>query len=545
MRQNGGKAKTIVRNSLLMCAVALIMRAVGVAFGVYLSNKVGAVAIGIHSLITSVWGFALTLATSGINLAATRCVAEANDSGAVIRAAVRKCVALACVCGALSATLLFFAAPTIAANWLKTESATLPLRLSALSLPAIAVSSALSGYFSAVRRVWKSAVSQLSEQGIKIFATVALLRPLLPHGEVASVCAVILGAAIAEILSLALSVFLYLRESRPRLGESLTCAQSHALGTKIFGISFPTAVSSYIRSGLTTVEHILIPASLVSFGMSRAAAIASYGVLTGMVFPVITLPYALINSFTALLVPEVAGATNGSSSRRLSYIASRVWHLCLLLGFAAAGVMGVLAREIGQTLYSSTEAGEYVSALAPLLPVMYLDTVTDSMLKGLGDQVYTMNVNVADAALSVLLVRLLLPRAGIYGYIAVLYVSELINFALSAARLIGRTGLRVRVVSWIGAPLACAVGASRISVLLFQLFPLFSLSAKARLAVHVCIVSTTFVIFARLCGALDKETCSWLFDCVFSRKKAKKDSIAAKTAPEQANFRQGGAQNGK
>ena len=47
---------------------------------------------------------------------------------------------------------------------------------------------------------------------------------------------------------------------------------------------------------------------------------------------------------------------------------------------------------------------------------MYLDTATDAMMKGLGEQVYSMKINVADAAISVLLIALLIPHFGIGGF---------------------------------------------------------------------------------------------------------------------------------
>ena len=86
------RAKTFIYNSLLLTMSAVLMRAVGVAYNVYISNRVGAEVMGLYSLVTNVWGFALTLATSGINLAATRCVAEAGENKNEVNAAMRKCI---------------------------------------------------------------------------------------------------------------------------------------------------------------------------------------------------------------------------------------------------------------------------------------------------------------------------------------------------------------------------------------------------------------------------------------------------------------------
>lgn len=52
------------------------MRAITMFFNVYISNKIGAQAIGVYQLIMSVYLFAITLANSGIHLAVTRIVSE-------------------------------------------------------------------------------------------------------------------------------------------------------------------------------------------------------------------------------------------------------------------------------------------------------------------------------------------------------------------------------------------------------------------------------------------------------------------------------------
>ena len=71
------RLRRFIMNGALMAAVTLLIRTVSMAFNVYISNRIGAVAMGLFSLISTVYGFGITFATSGINLATTRIVAEA------------------------------------------------------------------------------------------------------------------------------------------------------------------------------------------------------------------------------------------------------------------------------------------------------------------------------------------------------------------------------------------------------------------------------------------------------------------------------------
>lgn len=517
MKENSarpGRAKTLIYNSILLCLSSIVMRSVGVAFNVYVSNRVGAEVMGLYSLINSVFGFALTLATSGINLAATRCVAEASERSGECRAAMRRALTMAAGFGLFSSLLLASFSGLISRSWLKDSRTLLPLRMMAISLPAISVSSALGGYFSAVRRVWKSAATQLAEQAIKIYSTAALLTLLLPSGAEYACVALVLGSAISDIISCIISFLLYLNDRKKLKKAECSISIERKMTGKLFRIALPVAFSAYVRSGLTTVEHILIPIGLEAFGSGRSEALASYGVLTGMVLPVVLFPYAIIYSFTGLLVPEVAGAATEKHNNRINYITSRVWRLTVIIGTACTGVMAVCSAELGDILYGSGDASEFILALAPLLPVMYLDTVTDSLLKGLGEQVYTMNVNIADAAISVILVRLLLPTFGIYGYIAVLYISELINFALSAARLLRLTHIKISLFKWILLPIICIIATSRLCCCIFRFLPLIFLPGWLILTIHISIILFIFIILMRITGSLDAEYCHWLMNAL-------------------------------
>ena len=108
-------------NGIIMAVVSIAMRSVTVAFNVYISNKIGAVAMGLFTLITTVYGFAVTLATSGINLATTRLVAEklgntdsdtkqesSGEKSAEIRCILGRCVSYALFFGMLSASTTSF-----------------------------------------------------------------------------------------------------------------------------------------------------------------------------------------------------------------------------------------------------------------------------------------------------------------------------------------------------------------------------------------------------------------------------------------------------
>ena len=106
--------------------------------------------------------------------------------------------------------------------------------------------------------------------------------------------------------------------------------------------------------------------------------------------------------------------------------------------------------------------------LAPVIPIMYLDHVTDSMLKGIGEQVFSMWVNITDSLLSVILVWLLIPVMGLSGYAIVIVIMEGYNFLLSLLRLKSKIKFKLDIKRAAIIPLAASAVASYLADFLFK-----------------------------------------------------------------------------
>ena len=76
-----------------------------------------------------------------------------------------------------------------------------------------------------------------------------------------------------------------------------------------------------------------------------------------------------------------------------------------------------------------------------------------------------MNVNIADALTSVILVIILVPKFGVNGYIFTIYFTEILNTTLSLARMIAITKPKLRIFGHVFGPILCiavATGAVRL-----------------------------------------------------------------------------------
>ncbi len=450
--------KKFFYNGIMLTAVGIAMRTVALFFNAFVTQKIGAEGMGLYTIVMTVYGFAVTFATSGISLTVTRLVASAKgenreeDTRAILLGAVLYSLAFS-----LIATMaLFFGASFIAGGILNDARAEIALKILAPSLIPLSLVSVFSGYFVGVRRVSCNAVTQILGQTFKVCATVWLVIRAMPMNVERAAFALSVGTTITEILAFAVIFIEFIIDRR----KSNDGAKGGADVRSVASMAIPLGISAYIRQALLTLEHILIPKRLRASGDTLSESLSAYGTLHGMALPMILYPMVTLSSFSGLLVPEFAERSSAKNTSAMSRIASRAFSVTLIYATLSSCVLYIFSEELGYVIYKSADAGKYIAVLAPVIPIMYLDHVTDSVLKGIGEHVYSMWVNITDSLLSVALVWILIPKMGIMGYAVCIIAMEAYNFILSLLRLFKRIKFKISLTDTIVLPLLSAAVSS-------------------------------------------------------------------------------------
>lgn len=495
------KKKAFAINTVILATTSLILSAAGIYFRAFVASKIGAEGVGLYQLISTVYLLAATFATSGISTAVTRLISEESAKGRGTRAITRRCFVLAGVFGILSCLFLFAGAPAIAAGWLGDDRCILSLRVMALDLPFLSLSSCLSGYFYAKRKAIFHAGTQIVEQLSLVVILMMIIETLTPLGLEYGCLSVVIASSAAEILSCGCSFLFYRFTDK---GPADRAKGDHSL-RKVLKIALPVAGSSYLRTSLVVLENLIIPYKLIEFGQTRELSLSQFGMIKGMVIPILFFPSALIYSFSRLLVPEIAEAKALGKQDEVMRSVGRIVQFTLLLSILVAGVFLFFSSRLAMAIYHSEQAGALIRILAPLIPLMYLDNIVDAILKGLGQQNHSLMINIFDSIIRIFLIYLLIPRYGLLGFLAVLYCSNILNPMLSILRLISVTGLEVSVAKWIASPILAAVS-SGVAVLLLEEH--CSLFDSIGFSIVFMIVIYGFLL--RFLGSLQKGDLLWI-----------------------------------
>lgn len=449
------KVKRFLINGALLTVASIITQILGMLFRIYMSNTTGAEAIGLYQLITTVYMFAVTAVTSGITLLVTRLVTEAVALGNLdkVKSIVKKCMAVTVTVSIFVGCVMYFGSEFLANNVLKQSGAEISLKVLAPSLIFIAISACARGYFYAMRQAIKTAGEQLLEQIIEMSVFALLVGFMAPLGVEYACCAVAIGATVSEVITAVYSMVMYRLSVRKIEGSN----KSFAIKKHIIFIALPVTLSACLRSGLNVIEHSTIPSGLKKYGYDEHTALEDYGMVTGMVMPLLAFPSVVIFSFASMIIPELSEVYAKSDRKQIQHISSNVIKVVLLFSIPVAVVFSFFGKELGVLIYNSETVGKYLCIFSALVPVIYLDSIVDSMLKGLNEQLHNLTYNLADSIIRVVLVILLLPRYGMIGLVIVMYIGAIFNTGLSLLRLIKVAEIKIKVLQWVVAPFGISV----------------------------------------------------------------------------------------
>ena len=439
--------QSYLKNAALLTGADVLLRLAGMGLRIYLANALGGEGMGLYQLVLAVYALFVTLATAGVSVAATRLMAEELARGrAQARGMLVRLAGTGLLLGAAAMAAQYGLAGAAARWWLGDVRAAGALRVSAFGMPWMALSAVLRGFFIARRRVEPNVLSQLVEQSVRI----GIIWYALEWGnapDVSARCTAVLAAtAVSEAVSACILLLFYRGEAVRAFGAEKARRPADP-ARRLWEILWPVEGGRCLASALHTAENMLVPACLTVCLLDaggRSAAVAQYGSLKGMALPLLTFPFGLLGSLSVLLMPEITQAHIRGERARLGCLLDRMLRLTGCFSALAGALFWVWGEPLALLLYHSREAGFYLRVLGPAMPLMYLESMVDGAMKGMGEQKAVFRYSLWDAVLRIAGVLLLLPRWGMKGFLWVILLSSAYTCQMNTARLLHVSGLGLR-----------------------------------------------------------------------------------------------------
>ncbi len=445
------KKVLFIKNALVLTVTALILRLAGIIFKVWLAKAVGSEGIGLYQLTFSVYVLFATFATGGISTAVTRLCADELGRGSPkgAKRILRKGILLSLAVSLVSLLFTFFGADFIAKSILSEPRTAPAIKILGFSLPFMGISSCLRGYFVARRKTLSSGLSQIVEQAARIFIVIFLSSSFASRGLSFACAAVLFGDMVAEALSFGFIYISFLLDSR-KLGSGGEKAAPRGL-RKMIRIALPITSGKYFNSLLRTAENITVPKTLALYGGAKSS-LSQFGMIKGMALPLIFFPSSFLNAVSTLLIPEMSEALSKNQGYKIKYITEKVITITFVSSFLLGGLFFSLSAPLGLLIYQSREVSYLLRALAPLVPIMYIDSVCDGMLKGLDKQGFVFRLSIFDSASRIALIWVFVPSMGMLGFLTVMVISNLLTGVWRVCKLVKTADIPFSLDRWVLKP---------------------------------------------------------------------------------------------
>ncbi len=435
----------------ILTLISFALKGLGMLFRVYLSRRMGSAGVGLYQLIMSVYSVFATFATSGFAVAVSRLAAERlgdsdrerGKSGALRVLCVASVLALSL--GLCGGAVMFFGARPLSALAVGDVRTAQALRLLAFSMPFMSLSACLKGYFMAVGQIYKPSLASLFEQLAKIGITVYIFDAVYSGvTEPAALCtALVCGLCAGEALSYAFLFFLYVFCSR-RPKTAVALEESPLSSAKrLCAVTLPIAASGYVSTLLHSVEGVLLPAQFMRYGGDREKALSELGIIRGMTIPLLFFPYAFLGALLSIKIPEVSRLNTLEDKGERNRLVGRIMRVSAVLSLAVGALFFLFPAQISGLFYGNGDCVRSTRILALVTPFMYMETVSDGLLKAMDEQKRSLAYGVWNSVLRLAAVLTVIPLTGAEGYLWLLVASNSFSFFLCFGRLRRITGIRL------------------------------------------------------------------------------------------------------
>ena len=368
------KGESFMQGVMALMFSQVLIKLLGLVYKWYFTNREGFGDKGnaIYSAGFSIYALLLTISSTGVPNAVARLVSEhtAKDDYKGAYRIFKIAFGTFAIIGLIGTLLLFFEAHYIAKVWLAIPEAELTLVALSPAIFFVSIISVFRGFFNGRGNMKATANSQTIEQLFKTIFTVIVV-------EIVAICSgantnlMAAGANLATTLATVGSFFylyIFFKMRREDLAKEIVTSRVEKTQSiwktvkSILSVSIPMSLSAVLTSINRNIDSTTVKRGLQNF-LSEADALKQYGILSGKVDTLTSLPLSFNIAFATALVPAITTAkTKGdmkSATKRVSFslLVTMLIGLPCMVGiiiFARANFKFIISKCNRRSIYISS-----------------------------------------------------------------------------------------------------------------------------------------------------------------------------------------------
>lgn len=511
------KKDGFMKGVLALMFSQVLIKILGLISKIFLTNKegFGDVGNGIYGSGYQIYAMLLTISSIGVPNAISKLISEkvAVDDYKGAHRIFRIALVTFGIIGLTGTLILFFGAGAIA-NAIEVPEATLSLQVLSPSITFVTIASVLRGYFNGLDKVSVTAKSQSLEQLFKTVITILAVE-FIGMGTRLDTTLMAAGANLATTLSVLLSflyILMYYRSFRkivmPKIKEATNYKYDRAkrIVKNILIVSIPITLSAIMSTLSKVVDIVTVVKGLKTF-LPDTLAKAQYGILSGKVDTLATLPLSFNIAFATALVPSVAGLMAKGDTKTSGKRISLSLLITMMIGLPCTFGMMVFAQPILNLLFPNAPDGGLLLQIFSLTIIFaVLMQTTNGALQGLGRIMVPAITSFIGVMLKLILNLILVPNPnfGVNGAAIASVVNNFFAFLLSFIVLRKTIKLNLNFVKFILKPVVATFAMCVCSYYLYTIL-LGIISAKLATILAIIIAVIIYVVMIAILKIFDED----------------------------------------
>ncbi|MCD8090146.1 MAG: polysaccharide biosynthesis protein [Clostridiales bacterium] len=407
MGKTNKKTGSFVKQAAILAAASMIVRLLGFAYRVPLTNMIGDEGNGIYAAGYYIYTFFLILSSSGLPAAISKMISEKVALGEYKNAdkIFRVSLITAGTLGLIGTAIMFFGAEWLASVIGSPRSVYTLISL-APTVFICAIMSVYRGWFQGLNTTVPTAVSQVVEQIFNAFFSVYLAWLLIGYGVEMGAAGGTMGTGIGALAGLiAIVIFSFVTKKHYRAIFSddrggYAVEEGRQIAARLFKTAVPIITGTAIFSMTNLIDMKIVMSRLAASGaFTSQEADILYGQLTGKYVTLTTLPVSISTALATAVLPNIAASMAIHDKKAVKAKVNTSLRLTMTISIPAAIGMGVLADQILRLLFPNyPEGGELLAIGAISIIFLALYQIETGILQGMG-RVYMPAVNALIGAL--------------------------------------------------------------------------------------------------------------------------------------------------
>ena len=506
------KTSDFLKQGGVLAAASILVRMIGLVYRIPMANILGDEGNGIYSAAFEIYNILLIISSYGMPMAVSKMVSAKcaqrcyRDAYHIFRCSM----VFSIISGGLAALFVFFGADMLEAKFFsKYHGIAIPLRVLAPTIFIVAVMGVFRGLFQGKKTMMPTAFSQIFEQVVNAFVSVAaaymLMRSHSASPRIAAWGAAggTLGTCLGALTAFLILFFIYLlylpvmrkQEKRDRMSVGGSLGMTYRL---IFCTVIPIILSQtvYQLSGIVDVTLF----NAVMEGKKTAGELVSslLGIYSTKYKILVSVPIAISTAVASSMVPGLVSSFMRNDMREVKRKVSIAVKFNMLIAFPSAMGLAVLATPIIRLLFpgSDYEVGAIMLMTGSTCVIFYaLSTVTSGVLQSI-DQ---MNLPVLHSLISLVIHIALLygllefTNLGAYALVVGNVTYPILVCVLNGRSVRKHLGFKQEVTKTFCIPLLASSVMGIVAYFVYE--GLFLLTNRIYLAVIPAIVAAVFIYF--------------------------------------------------